>query len=238
MRPVQQIMSSPVDKWGLKALLYEIRTQMGKGDRGMLMFGEDLNDLGVDVAASEPLYSSFVTPWADPSSIQHPPQIEDMFVIPSCYHVVPPPVETKLPNFSEETLFYIFYSAPQDVAQLAAAEELYNRGWRFNTDLRVWLTSGPLSQIDLHNDASSRPQAVRGPFTVFNPATWSRQDTAADFTIETHSLEATRPASAIAAEKSSRKEAVRSPNGNNNAGLLSAVMGSGNEPYQNMQVAH
>jgi CCR4-NOT transcription complex subunit 2 len=46
-------MSSPVDKWGLKALLYEIRTQMGKSDRGMLMFGEDLADLGVDVTQSE-----------------------------------------------------------------------------------------------------------------------------------------------------------------------------------------
>lgn len=53
VRPVQQIMSSPVDKWGLKALLYEIRTQMGKGDRSMLMFGEDLADLGVDVNNAE-----------------------------------------------------------------------------------------------------------------------------------------------------------------------------------------
>lgn len=49
MRPVQQIMSSPVDKWGLKALLYEIRTQMGKGDRSMLLFGEDLTELGMDI---------------------------------------------------------------------------------------------------------------------------------------------------------------------------------------------
>lgn len=53
VRPVQQILSSPVDKWGLKALLYEIRTQMGKGDRGMLMFGEDLEELGVSVSAAE-----------------------------------------------------------------------------------------------------------------------------------------------------------------------------------------
>lgn len=91
VRPVQQIMSSPVDKWGLKALLYEIRTQMGKSDRGMLMFGEDLAELGVDVTQSDPLFSTFVTPWADPNSIHAPPQIEDMFVIPSCYHVVPTP---------------------------------------------------------------------------------------------------------------------------------------------------
>ena len=53
VRPVQQIMQSPVDKWGLKGLLYEIKTQMGKGDRGMLMFGEELSDVGVDVAGEE-----------------------------------------------------------------------------------------------------------------------------------------------------------------------------------------
>lgn len=51
--PVQQILSSPVDKWGLKALLNQIRQHMGKDDRGMLMFGEDLVELGVDVASAE-----------------------------------------------------------------------------------------------------------------------------------------------------------------------------------------
>jgi hypothetical protein len=50
---VQQILSSPVDKWGLKALLYEIKTQMGKGDRGVLLFGEELSELGVDVTSEE-----------------------------------------------------------------------------------------------------------------------------------------------------------------------------------------
>lgn len=53
LRPVQQILSSPVDKWGLKALLYEIKTQMGKGDRGVLVFGEELSDLGIDVGSDE-----------------------------------------------------------------------------------------------------------------------------------------------------------------------------------------
>lgn len=158
-----------------------------------------------------------------------------MFVIPSCYHVVPPPVDTKLLNFSEETLFYIFYSSPQDVVQLMSAEELYGRGWRYNTDLRVWMTSPPLAQIDLHADASSRPGMIRGPFTVFNPATWSRQETAAEFNIDLSSLEATRPAAQIVAEKQVHKESGRSPNGNNTSGHLAAAT---NPAYQNMQAAH
>jgi CCR4-NOT transcription complex subunit 2 len=52
IRPVQQILSSPVDKWGLKALLYEIRDNLGK-DRGSLLFGEDLVDLGLDMNQEE-----------------------------------------------------------------------------------------------------------------------------------------------------------------------------------------
>lgn len=131
-------------------------------------------------------------------------------------------------------MFYIFYSAPQDVVQLMAAEELYNRGWRFNTDLRVWMTSPPLAQVDLHSDSSSRPSVLRGPFTVFNPQTWSRQETAGEFTIDVNSLEATRPAAAIASEKQTRKDTGRSPNGNN-TGLMPQAT---NPAYQNMQAAH
>lgn len=37
----------------MKALLYEIKTQMGKGDRGVLIFGEELSELGMDVTSDE-----------------------------------------------------------------------------------------------------------------------------------------------------------------------------------------
>ena len=53
IRPVQQIKSSPVDKWGLKALLYEIKTSMAKTDRGLMLFGEELSELGMDIAGEE-----------------------------------------------------------------------------------------------------------------------------------------------------------------------------------------
>ena len=46
-------MQSPVDKWGFKGLLYEIKMHMGKGDRGALIFGEELEELGVDIANTE-----------------------------------------------------------------------------------------------------------------------------------------------------------------------------------------
>lgn len=50
--------------------------------------------------------------------------IEPEFHLPSCYNVQPPPANTKIGNFSDETLFFIFYSQPRDAMQEMAAHEL------------------------------------------------------------------------------------------------------------------
>jgi CCR4-NOT transcription complex subunit 2 len=51
--------------------------------------------------------------------------IEDIFETPSYYtQFKAPPLATKLTSLSEETLFYIFYSSPEDLSQLEAADEL------------------------------------------------------------------------------------------------------------------
>jgi CCR4-NOT transcription complex subunit 2 len=48
------------------------------------------------------------------------------FRLPDCYNVTNvTPVETKIGNFSEDTLFYVFYANPGDVTQHLAAQELY-----------------------------------------------------------------------------------------------------------------
>jgi CCR4-NOT transcription complex subunit 2 len=47
-------------------------------------------------------------------------------MIPDCYdvrNVVP--LQQKAASFSDETLFYIFYTMPRDIAQEVAASELY-----------------------------------------------------------------------------------------------------------------
>jgi CCR4-NOT transcription complex subunit 2 len=47
------------------------------------------------------------------------------FRLPDCYNVTNvTPIETKIGNFSEETLFYIFYANPGDITQHLAAQEL------------------------------------------------------------------------------------------------------------------
>ena len=69
------------------------------------------------------LYSTFITPWAD-SSAAH--TVEPDFHLPACYNVQPPPPgPNKAAAFSDETLFFMFYSSPRDTLQEIAAQELY-----------------------------------------------------------------------------------------------------------------
>ena len=69
------------------------------------------------------LYSTFITPWAD-SSAAH--TVEPDFHLPACYNVAPPPPgPNKAAAFSDETLFFMFYSSPRDALQEVAAQELY-----------------------------------------------------------------------------------------------------------------
>jgi CCR4-NOT transcription complex subunit 2 len=71
------------------------------------------------------LYPTFVTPWLDSSQTSHQGPIEDIFDIPAHYTSFnAPAISPKLHSFEDNTLFYIFYSAPEDLSQLEAADEL------------------------------------------------------------------------------------------------------------------
>lgn len=70
------------------------------------------------------LYSSFITPWSDSKTVQAL-NIEPEYHLSSSYNVQPPPAQSKIGNFSDETLFFIFYSQPKDLMQEMAAHELY-----------------------------------------------------------------------------------------------------------------
>jgi CCR4-NOT transcription complex subunit 2 len=155
------------------------------------------------------LYPTFVTPWLEPGQIPPHTRIEEPFTMPGCYNVHAPAVQSKLPNFSEDTLFYAFYTSPQDLLQIEVAEELlvapltlsspsrltngchrFNRGWRYHTELQIWLTSPSIPSAPLDGTQSWQ----RGPFVVFDPRTFSRQKTPDEFMVDSSLLEATRPA--------------------------------------------
>lgn len=79
--------------------------------------------LHINVETIRNLYSTFITPWADQSAAR---AVEPDFHLPTCYASVqaPPPGPNKATAFSDETLFFMFYSSPRDALQEVAAQEL------------------------------------------------------------------------------------------------------------------
>lgn len=135
--PAQQILISPADRWGLLGLLALIKSS--DPDVNLLSYGQDLGTMGMDMNAqryeatailtrkahsfiTSHISSSFITPWSD-SSAAH--TVEPDFHLPPCYNVQPaPPGPSKAAAFSDETLFFMFYSSPRDALQEVAAQEL------------------------------------------------------------------------------------------------------------------
>jgi hypothetical protein len=73
-------------------------------------------------------------------------------------------------RFHLETLFYIFYSMPADVLQLAAAQELYNRDWRFHKEKKLWFTRAPGVEPTIKTATYEK-----GAYLVFDPEKWTKE---------------------------------------------------------------
>jgi CCR4-NOT transcription complex subunit 2 len=96
--------------------------------------------------------------------------IEPDFHLPSCYNVQPPPpAQTKVAGFSDETLFFIFYSTPRDVLQEVAAMELHRRNWRFHKELQLWLTKEHSME-----PTAKTPMYEKGQYMFWDVETWQR----------------------------------------------------------------
>jgi len=163
--PAQQVLMSPADKWGLLGLLALIKS--ADLDTSLLSVGTDLGTMGLDMQNPGSLYSTFITPWAD-SSAAH--TVEPDFHLPGCYNVQPPPPgPSKAVAFSDETLFFMFYSSPRDAMQELAAQELWNRNWRYHKELRLWITkesgTSPSQKV---------PSGERGSYSYWDPENWEK----------------------------------------------------------------
>ena len=100
----------------------------------------DLNSLGIAVSSVEQLHLAFGSPWLD----QPAQRLQPEFRIPECYYVTAPVIKyTLFQKLHLETLFYIFYSMPRDVLQVAAARELNSRDWRYHKPMQKWLSRVP-----------------------------------------------------------------------------------------------
>ncbi|XVE59182.1 hypothetical protein DITRI_Ditri05aG0025100 [Diplodiscus trichospermus] len=161
MKSMQAAQSNP-DPFGLLGLLSVIR--MSDPDLTSLALGIDLTTLGLNLNSSENLHKTFGSPWSD-----EPAKGDPDFTVPQCYYAKQPPTlhQGYFSKFTADTLFYIFYSLPKDEAQLYAANELYNRGWFYHKEHRLWF-------IRVHNvePLVKTNTYERGSYHCFDPITF------------------------------------------------------------------
>ncbi|KAJ9698307.1 hypothetical protein PVL29_007407 [Vitis rotundifolia] len=161
MKSMQATQAAP-DPFGLLGLLSVIR--MSDPDLTSLALGIDLTTLGLNLNSAENLHKTFGSPWSD-----EPAKGDPEFSVPQCYYAKQPPAlhQGYFLKFQVETLFYIFYSMPKDEAQLYAANELYNRGWFYHREHRLWFirvaNMEPLVKTNTYE---------RGSYLCFDPNTW------------------------------------------------------------------
>lgn len=83
-------------------------------------------------------------------------------LLPSCYHLPhsPPPIQQRVGQFQEDTLFYLFYTQSKHIDTVS--KELSRRGWRWSKELMLWVNPAG------GKDASS------ACIMTFDPNRWER----------------------------------------------------------------
>jgi hypothetical protein len=158
------------DGFGLSSLAVMLRTP--ERDSHLLGVGADAFSSGVNYASTDPLLSSFATPWA-----KDPITTDSAFTLPACYARIQ--MRTfHFAKFDSTTLLYIFYSQPRDVQQAHAAAELYAREWRYHKDLKLWFRSAAAEAVaDAKEKGRPVPpqQQLPAGWIYFDSSSWEKR---------------------------------------------------------------
>lgn len=126
------------DRWGLPG--WHALHDGPNAELRAISRGQDLNSLSVSSDTSTPLLRTFPGPFAPPGAFP-PRPLDSDYTIPDCYIVQNvAPIQQRISGFTEDTLFYIFYTSPKDIIQEEVATELMSRKWRFHMKEKMWLT--------------------------------------------------------------------------------------------------
>ncbi|XP_078481207.1 CCR4-NOT transcription complex subunit 2 isoform X2 [Ciona intestinalis] len=171
-----------VDQYGIVGLFAFIKAAETDPTLVHLALGNDLTTLGLNLNSPDNLYHKFQSPFS-----RQPCRLQDIdFFVPSEYltnaHIRDKLAPIKLNRYGEDLLFFVFYSNPGDVLQLAAAAELYNRDWRYHKEERIWITRAP--GIDPRMKTSTYEQ---GTYYYFDCQNWRK--VAKEFHLEYEKLE-------------------------------------------------
>ncbi|KAL5484124.1 hypothetical protein EMCRGX_G020572 [Ephydatia muelleri] len=157
------------DQFGMMGLLTFIRGAETDPNLVSLALGSDLTTLGLNLNSPESLYNTFASPWADAPC--RPQDIDNS--VPQEYLIHPYIREKlapiKLSRYSEDLLFYLYYSYGGDLLQLLAATELYARDWRYHKDERIWIT-----RAQGMKPTKQEATFEEGTYCFFDVGTWRK----------------------------------------------------------------
>lgn len=147
--------SSPCgDSFGMLGLVGDIKGDTVEAqNKTFLVRGFDLGQLGLNLVDTSHLFPTFASPWHDTPTLLVPE-----FRVPACYKVeVGRITYNTFQKFSIATCFYVFYSMPKDLLQVAAAKELVTRGYFFHIVSKQWV------------------KLEEGVWKTFNPEKWEHE---------------------------------------------------------------
>ena len=129
---------SEKDKWGMAG--WQALHDGPAAEFKAVSRQQDVSSFEHYAASGQPLLRSYAGPFAPPNAFA-PRPLDTDYTIPDCYivHNVAP-IQQRISGFTEDTLFYIFYTSPKDIIQEEVATELMSRKWRFHMKEKMWLT--------------------------------------------------------------------------------------------------
>ena len=135
---------SEKDKWGMAG--WQALHDGPGAEFRMLSRQQDQQAFELNSASGQSLLRSYAGPFAPPNAFA-PRPLDSDFTIPDCYIVQNvAPIQQRISGFTEDTLFYIFYTSPKDIIQEEVATELMSRKWRFHMREKMWLTRDDTTQ--------------------------------------------------------------------------------------------
>ncbi|KAG8341511.1 putative NOT2 NOT3 NOT5 family [Trypanosoma vivax] len=148
--------------YGLLALpnLIQHSANTDKSDSAAFSYltrGFELNSLGINVAQQRPLHPTLASVALERPEVPVIPE----YRIPECYKQAKPrqPTLKLLQKYKNDTLFYIFYSMPRDLLQLAAARVLLERGWWYHKVRQQWMRKKNQNNFEFFNQNTWKMEA-------------------------------------------------------------------------------
>lgn len=160
---------SEKDKWGMAG--WQALNEGPLADMKAAQRQAEMAAFEHSAASGQPLTRSYAGPFAPPGC--NPPRpLDSDYSIPECYVVLNvAPIQQRISGFTEDTLFYIFYTSPKDIIQEEVATELMSRKWRFHMKEKMWLTRDDTTQ---NPSILEKDVAEQGVYIWWDPRAWKR----------------------------------------------------------------